>query len=91
MEIGVVIGNIVSTIKHPVYQGRKLMLVESVDLQLNAAGTTTVCVDAADAGVGDVVLVAREGKAAGEIMGEKLIPARSVIVGVIDRFDVEAR
>ena len=88
MDIGVVVGNIVSTIKHPVYQGRKLLLVESVDLELNPVGNTTVCVDSADAGVGDVVLVAREGKAAGEIIGKPLVPVRSVIVGVIDHFDL---
>jgi microcompartment protein CcmK/EutM len=89
MEIGVVIGTVVSTIKHPVYKGRKLLLVESVDVDLNPVGNTTVCIDSVDAGVGDVVLVAREGKTAGEIMGQSQIPARSVIVGVIDRFDVE--
>lgn len=88
MEIGVVIGTVVSTMKHPIYQGRKLLLVESVDLDLNPIGNTTVCVDSVDAGVGDVVLVAREGKAAGEIMGQMQIPARSIIVGVIDRFDL---
>ena len=88
MDIGVVIGNIVSTIKHPIYKRRKLLLVETVDLALDAVGTTTVCVDVVDAGVGDVVLVAREGKAAAEIIGKPQVPVRSVIVGVIDRFDV---
>jgi microcompartment protein CcmK/EutM len=89
MDIGIVIGNIVSTIKHPIYKGRKLLLVENVDLNLDPVGVTTVCVDSVDAGAGDVVLVAREGKAAAEIIGTPLIPVRSVIVGVIDRFDVE--
>ncbi|MBD3383745.1 hypothetical protein GF407_02360 [candidate division KSB1 bacterium] len=84
MELGLVIGNIVSTIKQKNYHGRKLLLVESLDAELNPIGTTTVCVDTVDAGEGDVVLVAREGRAASEILGEETIPVRSLVIGVID-------
>ena len=85
MEIGLVIGNIVSTIKHAAYDNTKLLLVQSVNLQLNSTGQTTVCIDSVDAGVGDVVLVAREGKAASDILDGKQLPVRSVIVGVVDK------
>jgi ethanolamine utilization protein EutN len=89
MEIGVVIGNVVSTIKHPIYNGRKLLLVENVDLSLKPTGLTTVVVDTVHAGIGDVVLVAREGRGAAEILGVERGPVRSLAVGVIDRFDLE--
>ncbi len=88
MDIGVVIGNIVSTVKNPVYHGRKLMLVENVDLELQPTGVTSVAVDTVDSGVGDVVLIAREGRTAADIFGRR-VPVRSLIVGVIDHFDVE--
>ena len=84
MEIGVVIGNLVSTIKHKAYTGCKLLLVENVDLDLKPTGTTTVVVDSVDAGIGDVVLVAREGRAAADVLKGKQIPVRSVVVGIID-------
>ncbi|MBN1996002.1 hypothetical protein JW935_00535 [candidate division KSB1 bacterium] len=88
MDIGVVIGNIVATIKNPVYKGRKLLLVENVDLDLKPTGVTSVAVDTVDSGVGDVVLIAREGRAAADVFGER-VPVRSLVVGVIDRFDTE--
>lgn len=88
MELGIVIGNVVSSVKHPSYSGCKLMLVESVDTDLQPIGLTTVAVDAARAGVGDLVLVAREGRAAGDVIGRRHVPVRSVIVGVVNRIDV---
>ncbi len=88
MEICQVIGNLVSTIKHPVYEGCRLLLVDTLDLDFNRTGNITVAVDSIDAGEGDVVLVAREGRAAGDIMRKKQIPLRSVIVGFIDRVDI---
>jgi microcompartment protein CcmK/EutM len=89
MEIGVVVGNIVSTIKHKAYQSTKLLLVENVNMQLKQTGNTTVCVDSVDAGVGDIVLVAREGKAASEILGGEQLPVRSIIVGVVDNIQLD--
>ncbi len=89
MEINVVIGNIVSTVKHSCYKNTKLMLVESLDLDLNPTGAVTVAVDSVDAGIGDVVLVSREGKAASDILGQVQAPVRSVIVGFIDRIDLK--
>jgi ethanolamine utilization protein EutN len=89
MEIGVVIGNIVATIKHPIYNGRKLLLVENVDMSLKSTGLTTVVVDTVHAGIGDVVLIAREGRGAAEILGVERGPVRSLTVGVIDRFDLD--
>ena len=65
------------------------MLVENVDLELNSLGIVTVAVDSVHAGVGDIVLVAREGRTASDVLGKKGIPVRSVIVGVIDHLDVD--
>ena len=89
MEIGVVVGNIVSTIKHEAYKNSKLLLVENLNIQLEQTGATTVCVDSVDAGVGDIVLVAREGKAASDILGGVQLPVRSIIVGVIDKISLD--
>lgn len=91
MDIGIVIGNIVSTIKHPAFKGTKLLLVDAVNPDLSSRGDLMVAIDSVDAGEGDVVLVAREGKAANDILGSKLQPVRSVIVGIIDHFSLEKK
>ena len=88
MELAVVIGNITSTIHHSAYKGCKLMLVENINPDLDRNGNTTVAVDSVDAGIGDVVLVAREGKTAADVLGKKQVPVRSVIVGVVDHLSV---
>jgi len=87
MEIGLVVGNITSTIKHPAFNRSRLLLVESLDSDLNRSGITTVAVDSVSAGIGDLVLVAREGRAAGDVLGRKEVPVRSVIVGLIDEIN----
>jgi len=91
MDIGIVVGNIVSTIKHPAYKGSKLLLVEAVNPDLSSRNDLMVAIDSVDAGEGDVVLVAREGKAANDILGTKLQPVRSVVVGVIDHFILDKK
>lgn len=88
MELAVVIGNITSTVYHPAYKGCKLMLVENINPELERNGNVTVAVDSVDAGIGDVVLIAREGKTAGDVLGKKQVPVRSVIVGVVDHLSV---
>lgn len=88
MIIGRVVGNIHATIKKPCYQGRKLLLVQPVALDLTPLHDLIVAVDSVDAGEGDLVLVAQEGRAAADILGMKEVAVRSVVVGVIDHFDV---
>lgn len=84
MVIGKVVGNLVSTIKHPVYHGKKIMLVQPLGPGGIPQGHTMVAVDTIGAGIGETVLVSTEGKAAREILGDSTGPVRSLIVGIID-------
>ena len=90
MIIGTVRGNIVSTINHPFYTGKKLLIVEKEDF----AGKPGACLVAIDggvnAGVGERVLMIDEGNSARQIVADSQAPVRSIIVGIIDRIDVEA-
>ncbi len=88
MVIGRVVGNIHATIKKSCYNGRKLLLVQPVAPDLSPQHDLIVAVDSVDAGEGDLVLVAQEGRAAADILGMKQVPVRSVVVGVIDHFDI---
>ena len=88
MIIGKVVGSLVSTIKHPSFDNQKIMLVQPTDQNENKIGLTVVAVDTVRAGIGDMVIVASEGKAAKEILKFKENePIRSVIIGIVDRID----
>jgi len=78
-----VIGNVVSTVKHPAYQGQRLLVV-----QPEAGGPSFLAVDRAQAGPGDRVLVMSEGNGVRQIlqMGSD-VPIRSLIVGIVDEVD----
>jgi microcompartment protein CcmK/EutM len=81
-----VIGSVVSTIKHDCYSKRKIMLVRPIQPDGTERKGTLVAVDTVHAGIGDIVIVASEGRSASEILGFTCrIPLRSVIVGVVDR------
>ena len=84
MYIGRVAGNVVATIKDEAFTGRKLLLVERLDLSGRESGDYDICVDVAQAGPGDQVLVLDEGNGARQILGRQEAPVRAVIVGIID-------
>ncbi len=84
MYIGKVIGTVVSTIKITHLEGRKLLLVDQLDLQGQETGYYDIAVDVAQAGPGDTVLVIDEGNGARQILGLDPGAIRAVIVGVVD-------
>ncbi len=91
MMLGRVCGTVVSTIQHPFYAGKKQLLVRATKPDGSFDGERYVlAVDLVGAGVGESVLVEDEGTSARQLMGGlKDAPVRSVIVGIVDRVDVE--
>ncbi|OGO43822.1 MAG: hypothetical protein A2Z04_02200 [Chloroflexi bacterium RBG_16_57_9] len=88
MVIAKVIGTVVSTIKHPAYHGWKLLVVQPLNLPGAAEEESIVAIDAARAGMGDTVLVMREGSGARQITRNPEAPIISVVVGVIDSVEI---
>lgn len=87
MIIGTVKGDIVSTINHPFYTGKKLLVVEKEDFAGKPGGYVVAIDGGVDAGLGERVLVIDEGNSARQIVADANAPVRSIIVGVIDRLD----
>jgi len=85
MILARVTGNVFCSLKHPALEGCRLLRVQPED-----GGPELVAVDTVHAGPGDLVLVQNEGNAARQIMGRVDIPARQVIVGVVDSLHREA-
>ena len=80
-----VVGNAVSTVKLPVYEGKAVMVVQPVQTDTHTPRLTEfLAVDSVLAGPGDLVLVAREGNTARQILGSDEDPLHSVIVGIVD-------
>lgn len=84
MILGKVIGNIVSTIKLPVYQGYKILIVQPVNNKEEPQGEIILALDTVQAGVGDTVLVIDEGNSSRLIMNNSTAPVRTMIVGIVD-------
>jgi microcompartment protein CcmK/EutM len=87
--IGEVVGTVVSTQKHYKVQGRKLLLVQPLDLDGKPDGRTLMAIDSVDAGEGDRVLVVLEGKSASMAAGRAESPLDAAIVGVVDEVNLK--
>jgi microcompartment protein CcmK/EutM len=87
MIIGTVKGHIVSTINHPYYTGKKMLVVEKEDFAGKPGGYLIAMDGGVNAGVGERVLVIDEGNSARQIVADAQAPLRSIIVGIVDRVD----
>ncbi len=90
MILGTVRGDIVSTINHPFYDGKKLLVVEKEDFTGKPGGYLIAIDGGVSAGVGDRVLVVDEGNSARQIVADSSAPLRSIIVAVVDHIEAEA-
>jgi len=88
MQIGKVVGTVVSTLKHRKFEGAKLLLVQPLDIDDTPRGAALLAVDGVGAGVNEKVLVVLEGRAAGEALGKKAAPVDAAIIGIVDSVDV---
>lgn len=88
MLLARVVGNVVSTIKEESHRGKKLLIIEFIGLDKKPYGVRQIAFDAADAGVGDTVLVNVDGGAALMILEDKKAVADWVVCGVVDHYTV---
>ena len=87
MQIGRVVGTVVSTQKNRKLEGAKLLLVQPLMLDGQAKGTAVLAIDSVGAGVGERVLLVIEGKAAGDALGKKAAAVDAAIIGIVDTVD----
>ena len=88
MLIGRVIGNVVATQKSPSHEGRKILVVQPLNLDGSDRGEAVLALDAVDAGVGERVLVVTEGFCAMTAVERPNSPIDMAVVGVIDSVDL---
>ena len=88
MLIGRVIGELVATQKHPSHEGRKVLVVQPLNLDGTDRGVAVLALDAVDAGVGDRILLATDGWAASSAAGRPQTPIDMAVIGFIDEIEV---
>ncbi|HUJ31541.1 MAG TPA: EutN/CcmL family microcompartment protein [Candidatus Acidoferrum sp.] len=88
MLIGRVIGDVVATQKAPSHEGRKILVVQPLNLDGSDRGDAVLALDAVDAGVGDRVLLSTEGFSAMTAVGRPNSPIDMAVIGVIDAIDL---
>ena len=89
MVIGKVVSTVVTTLSHPHYKRRRLLVVRPLDVEGGDASGEFIAVDNSQAGVGDTVLVNRDGNGARQVLDLKDGCIISVIVGIVDSVFIE--
>ena len=83
MQLARVIGTVVATIKNDSLEGRKLLIVQTIDRHLEPTGKPMVAVDAVGAGIGELVFWCR-GKEASFPFKREDTPTDCTIIGIVD-------
>jgi len=90
MLIGRVIGDVVATRKAPSHEGRKILVVQPLNLDGSDRGDAVLALDAVDAGAGERVLLTTEGFSAMTSVGRPHSPIDTAVIGVIDHVELVA-
>ena len=83
MQLARVIGTVVATVKNDSLEGRKLLVVQSLNAKLQPQGQPLVALDAVGAGEGELVFWWR-GKEASYPFRREDTPTDCTVVGIVD-------
>jgi microcompartment protein CcmK/EutM len=84
MILAKVTGTVVTTISHPHYKNRRLLVVQPLTMDGDAADGDFIAVDNTHAGIGDTVLINRDGNGARAALNLPDGCIISLIVGIVD-------
>jgi microcompartment protein CcmK/EutM len=84
MMLGKVTGTVVTTIAHRDYKNRRLLVVQPLVLPGEKVEGDFLALDTTHAGIGDTVLVNREGNGARGVLQNPDGCVISLIVGIVD-------
>ncbi len=84
MILGKVVGTVVTTLSHPDFKQRRLLVIQPLGLEGDKADEDFLALDSTQAGIGDTVLVNREGSGARQVLKNPDACIISVVVGIVD-------
>jgi microcompartment protein CcmK/EutM len=88
MQLARVVGHVVATYKDPNLDGLTLLVLQPITPERRNVGRTLVAVDAAGAGIGEIVFFVR-GKEASFPFYPVEAPVDAGVVGIVDNWDLE--
>lgn len=87
MQLGKIMGTVVSTQKDEKLEGLRFHIVQFVDTNIKPTGNFVIAVDSVGAGVGEVVLTA-QGSSARQTKITKDKPVDTVIMAIVDVLEI---
>ena len=78
---------VVSVVKHPAYQGKRVFVVQPVMPDGTETGEEWVGVDTTGAAIGDTVICGGAPGVAQKVFGLELAPIRTLIIAIVDSID----
>jgi ethanolamine utilization protein EutN len=83
MQLGRVVGTAIATVKHPTFQGERMLVVQLETAAGGPDGEPILAFDRLGAGRGDRVLLTNDGHALQELLGATT-PGRWSVMGLPD-------
>lgn len=90
MKFAIVIGNCVATKKDEKINGRKLLVIQPVDISFKKSGDPLVAIDAMGAGESELVLFA-SGSSARQTNITENTPCDCVIMAIVDTVELNGK
>jgi microcompartment protein CcmK/EutM len=84
-------GNVVTTRKHPSFEGWRLLICQPIGAKGEPEGTPQVAIDSHGAGMHERVIISSDGAAARTAVGDPKSPVRWMVVGLVDELEKGAR
>lgn len=84
MQIGQVVGQAVSSVKHPSFVGWRLLLVQPLTPDGREDGEPLLAIDSLGAGTAARVILCNDGAGARELVGVRNSPVRWMVLGICD-------
>ncbi len=89
MILAKVVGTVVTTLSHRDFKNRRLLVVQPLGLEGEAPDEDFIALDNTQAGIGDTVLINREGSGARQVLRNPDACVISLIVGIVDSVYIE--
>ncbi|TLN03051.1 hypothetical protein FDZ74_14910 [bacterium] len=89
MILAKVVGTVVTTISHRDFKNRRLLVVQPLTMEGEMPDEDFITLDNTQAGIGDTVLINREGSGARQVLNNPDACVISVIVGIVDSVFIE--
>ncbi|MBC7783080.1 MAG: EutN/CcmL family microcompartment protein [Burkholderiales bacterium] len=84
MQLGRIIGHATSTIKHPSMQGWRMLIVQPLNGAKLPEADPVIAMSGLNTGIGQVVVLNNDGKAARDLIGQDKTPVRWFVIGIVD-------